>query len=82
MWLDVETFLRNPQPVLKQLHARLGSDAQDSDQIRKQVTRLEGLLAQKAIKRSRAVGLYRRGRLTDADLDAQMELIGPLIDLP
>ena len=76
MWSDVEMFLRNPEPVLQQLHARLESDAQGSDQIRKQVTRLEGLLAQKATERSRVVGLYRRGRLNDMDLDAQMEEIG------
>jgi len=40
------------------------------------VTRLEGLLAQKAAERSRVVSLFRRGRLTDADLDAQMDEIG------
>ena len=33
-------------------------------------------MAQKATERSRVVGLYRRGRLTDADLDAQMDEIG------
>ena len=71
VWSDVESFLRNPEPVLAQLHARLESDVKESDQTRKQVTRLEGLLAQKATERSRVVGLYRRGRLTDADLDAR-----------
>jgi site-specific DNA recombinase len=76
VWSDVESFLRNPEPVLEQLHARLESDAKGSDQTKKQVTRLEGLLAQKATERSRVVGLYRRGRLTDADLDAQMDEIG------
>jgi site-specific DNA recombinase len=76
VWSDVESFLRNPEPVLEQLHARLDSDARGSDQTRKQVTRLEGLLAQKATERSRMVGLYRRGRLTDAELDAQMDEIG------
>ncbi|MGD0201859.1 MAG: recombinase family protein [Bryobacteraceae bacterium] len=76
VWSDVETLLRNPEPVLQQLHARLESDAKGSDQIRKQVTRLEGLLAQKAAERSRVVGLFRRGRLTDADVDAQMDEIG------
>ena len=76
VWSDVEAFLRNPEPVLKQLHAGLESDAKGSDQIRKQVARLEGLLAQKATERSRVVGLFRRGRLTDADLDAQMDEIG------
>jgi hypothetical protein len=40
------------------------------------VTRLEGLLVQKAAERSRVVGLFRRGRLNDADLDAQMDEIG------
>ena len=76
VWSDVESFLRNPEPVLEQLRARLDSDAKGSDQTRKQVTRLEGLLAQKTTERSRMVGLYRRGRLTDAELDAQMDEIG------
>ncbi|MCX6634262.1 MAG: helix-turn-helix domain-containing protein [Acidobacteria bacterium] len=76
VWSDVETFLRNPEPVLQQLHAKLEAEAQGSDQFRKQVTRLEGLLTQKATERSRVVGLFRRGRLTDADLDAQMDEIG------
>ena len=76
VWSDVASFLRDPQPVLEQLHSRLESDAQGSDQIRKQVARLEGLLAQKTTERSRVVGLYRRGRLTESDLDAQMEEIG------
>jgi site-specific DNA recombinase len=76
VWSDVESFLRNPEPVLEQLHARLNSDANGLDQTRKQVARLEGLLAQKATERSRVVGLYRRGRLTDADVDAQMDEIG------
>ncbi len=76
VWSDVEAFLRDPKPVLEQLHARLETDARGSDQTRKQIARLEGLLSQKAAERSRVVGLYRRGRLTDADLDGQLEEIG------
>ena len=75
VWSDVEGFLRNPEPVLQQLHARLHSEVQDSGQTRKQVSRLEGLLTQKATERTRVVGLFRRGRLTDDELDAQMEEI-------
>jgi transcriptional regulator with XRE-family HTH domain len=52
------------------------AEAQGSGQFRSQVTRLEGLLARKAAERSRVVGLFRRGRLTDADSDAQMDEIG------
>jgi hypothetical protein len=62
---EVEAFLRNPEPVLQQLQARLESDSQDADQIRRQVMQLEGLLTQKATERSRMVGLYRRGRLAE-----------------
>ena len=76
VWSEVEAFLRNPEPVLQQLQARLESDSQGADQIRRQVVQLEGLLTQKATERSRMVSLYRRGRLADADLDVQMDEIG------
>jgi len=76
VWSEVEAFLRNPEPVLQQLQARLESDSQGADQIRRQVVQLEGLLTQKLTERSRMVSLYRRGRLADADLDAQMDEIG------
>ena len=76
VWSDVESFMLDPNPVLEKLHARLESDSKGSDQTRKQITRLEGLLEQKATERGRMVGLYRRGRLTDAELDTQMDEIG------
>ena len=70
------THLLRPHGRAFVAQARLESDAKGPDQIRKQVARLEGLLAQKADERSRVVGLYRRGRLSDADLDAQIEEVG------
>jgi DNA-binding transcriptional regulator YiaG len=76
VWSDVASFLRDPKRVLEQSHALLESDAKGTDQVRKQVARLEGLVAKKATERSRVVGLFRRGRLTDAELDTQMEEIG------
>jgi site-specific DNA recombinase len=76
VWSDIETFLRNPGPVLKQLHSRLESDAKGSDKTRQHITRLEALLAKKAEERNRVLGLFRRGRLDDKALDAQMDEIG------
>ena len=75
VWADVESFLRNPTPVLERLHAKLKTDVVASDDLIQQVKRLEGLLAQKATERNRVVGLFRRGRLTDAELDTQMDEI-------
>jgi hypothetical protein len=44
-----------PRPTSRQ------TEALDSDQIRKQIARLESLLAQKATERSRVVGIFRAG---------------------
>src|SRR5258706_5790560 len=76
VWADVESFLRNPGPVLAQIQQRLEAEAQSSGNIRERLKQLEGLLEQKAGERNRVVALYRRGRLTDAALDEQMEEIG------
>jgi hypothetical protein len=76
VWSDIETFLRNPGPVLQQLHSRLESDAKGGEKTLQQITRLEGLLAKKAEERSRVAGLFRRGRLDDKALDEQMDEIG------
>jgi hypothetical protein len=76
VWSDIEMFLRNPGPVLQQLHSRLESDAKGTEKTRQQITRLESLLAKKAEERNRVVGLFRRGRLDDKALDQQMDEIG------
>lgn len=76
VWSDIDGFLRNPGPVLQQLRAKLETDSSETDKLKARERRLEGLLAAKATERSRVVGLYRRGRLTDADLDQQMGEIG------
>ena len=44
VWIDVETFLRNPDPVLSELQSRLGSQAKGSDQVRVQLAALENVV--------------------------------------
>ena len=75
VWADVEAFLRNPGPVLAQIQARLESEVQSTGKVRDRLKRVEGLLEQKSGERSRVLALYRRGRLSDATLDEQMEEI-------
>lgn len=75
VWADVETFLRNPGPVLDRLRTRLEMNADGSEHAQRQLARFEELLARTGTERNMVVGLYRRGRLSEADLDHQLEEI-------
>jgi hypothetical protein len=77
-WRDdehIESLLRNPGPVLEQLQSLLEARAKGTDQIRKQGDTPEGLLEARTVERNRVVALYRHGRITDAELDAQIDAI-------
>jgi site-specific DNA recombinase len=74
VWADVEGFLRNPSPVLEQLQERLGRDiAQPATRF--DHSQLEANLKAKGDERARVLALFRRGRISDAELDAQLDEI-------
>ena len=75
VWGDVEEFLRKPSVVIERLQARMQAEAGDGTKNRDRLRRLRGLLEGKASERSKVVGLYRRGRINDAELDEQVEEI-------
>jgi site-specific DNA recombinase len=75
VWADIQSFLRDPGPVLAQIQARMEAEVQDTGKVRERLKRLETAVEEKAAERNRVVALYRRGRLTDAGLDAQMDEI-------
>jgi hypothetical protein len=75
VWGDVEEFLRKPSVVVERLQARMQAEVGDATKNRDRLRRLRGLLEGKAAERSKVVGLYRRGRLNDAELDEQVEEI-------
>jgi site-specific DNA recombinase len=76
VWGDVEAFLRNPKSVIEQLQQRLAAERSDSKRSRERLARLENALAAKGIERDRVLGLFRRGRIGETDLDRQMDQIG------
>ncbi len=72
---DIESFLRNPGEILERLKERVAM--QDGDRQRRQ-QELEGLrsrLQTKTGDRDRVLALFRRGRIDDATLDQQLDLI-------
>ena len=75
IWADVEAFLRNPEAILGQLHAKLVDETSGGPGTIDKLARIEGLLAEKAAERGRVVGLFRRGRLSEIDLDSQLDEI-------
>jgi site-specific DNA recombinase len=75
VWGDVLEFLRKPSVVIERLQARMRDEAGDATKNRDRLRRLRGLLEGKAEERNKVVGLYRRGRLNDAELDQQVEEI-------
>jgi len=76
VWRDIEGFLRNPGPVLQQLHERMKGLGGKSKSGEEEVSELTKLLDSKNTERDRILALYRRGRIDDQTLDKQMDEIG------
>jgi site-specific DNA recombinase len=72
IWADVEAFLRDPGQVLQELHRRMAGQLTSSGQPKQKLERLQLSLQNKSAERDRVIGLFRRGRITDAQLDEQM----------
>jgi multidrug resistance efflux pump len=69
----VEDFLRNPNTVIEQLQQRLAAERADSKRQQERLGWLEGALAAKTTERDRILELFRKGRISDADLERQMD---------
>jgi site-specific DNA recombinase len=70
IWQAVQRVLENPAAFSVAMQARVVAPRQDGS-----LERLQRALAEKAEARARILSLYRRGRLTDTELDAQMDEI-------
>ncbi len=75
VWADIEAFLRNPGDVLEKLRQRMSSQDGEREQRQKGLDSLMSRLGEKTGERERVLGLFRRGRIDDAALDTQLDLI-------
>jgi len=76
VWADVEDFLRHPGTVIELLQKRMAAERSDSKRSRDRLARLEDNLAGKITERDRILGLFRKGRISEKDLDKQLDQIG------
>jgi site-specific DNA recombinase len=75
VWDDIEVFLRNPGTIIDQLQKRIAAGRNESKTTKERLRRLEGTLEQKITERDRMFGLFRKGRITEDALGAQMDQI-------
>jgi site-specific DNA recombinase len=75
VWIDVEGFLRNPSEVVEQLQQRLAAEQSDSKHSQEHLGRLENGLAAKITERDRILTLFRKGIISESDLEGQLDQI-------
>ena len=76
VWNDVESFLRNPGVVIEQLQQRLVAERVNTKRSQDHLERLKGTLATMESERDKILGLFRKGLITEKDLERQLAQIG------
>jgi site-specific DNA recombinase len=75
VWRDILSFLHDPGPILAQLAQHLHSRQTQSRSLEQERTAQAVALSHKEDEKERILDLYRRGRITIADLERQLEKI-------
>jgi site-specific DNA recombinase len=73
VWADIESFLRNPGPVIEEVAESLDDLGDQVAALRREARAAEQALAGKNREREAVLALYRRGRIDDATVDQQLE---------
>jgi len=75
VWVDIESFLRNPGALLERLKDRVNMREGELQRRQKELADLTERLRQKTIETDRVLALFRRERIDEATLDHQLDLI-------
>jgi chromosome segregation ATPase len=75
VWDEIEAMLRQPERALERLRQRLSKERKQLAGRRAQLAGLQESLQEKGQERDRVLGLYRRGRISEAAVDRQMQEI-------
>ena len=75
IWDDVEAFIRNPGDVLARLAERQDNQREETVSLQRQIDAVQRRLDGFTQERDKVLTQYRRGRIDDATLDRQLDLI-------
>jgi site-specific DNA recombinase len=75
VWSELETFLRRPGAVLREVAKQVKVDARQRNKIAKEVKAVAAAVAALTEDRTRILTLYRKGHITEADLADQLSRV-------
>ena len=75
IWQDIEKFLRHPGVVLDLVAEQMNLRGDEAELLRAQIARLQQSLQAKNREKDAVVTLFRRGRIDERSLDAQLDQI-------
>ncbi len=75
VWADIESFLRNPGELLERLRQRVNMREGELQRRQKELADLTERLQTENSRTDRVLALFRRGRIDEATLDHQLDVI-------
>ncbi len=75
IWADVDYWLHHPGEVVERLAARLREEMARADELHRDLLAVRGQLAGMARERDSILTLFRKGRISEADLDRQLDQV-------
>jgi site-specific DNA recombinase len=73
IWADVEHYIRNPDAALDALAMKLRGAGDQQDILREDVAKAQQRQQAKQREKDAVIALYRRGRISERDLDRQLD---------
>jgi site-specific DNA recombinase len=73
VWRDIEQYLRNPGEALALLAERMRGQADQADALRAQIAHVQRQQQDKQSEKDSVIALFRRGRISERDLDRQLD---------
>ena len=75
VWQDIDKFLHHPGEVLDLVAAHMNLRGDEAEQLRAEIARLQQSLQVKNWEKDAVITLFRRGRIDERSLDAQLDQI-------